>query len=219
MSRFVFSGMLACLLAVVGPPALGQDSAVTLPQLGDDYSRYVAQLERGETAIDYMAFRQSFLGSEQFRIKGSSNYDDLKAKLEETVRTRDLAGVMRNTKLLLDIDYTSMLAHKYRQQTFKILGDDVNQKKYHEIEFGLLNSIVRSGDGKTCGTAWPVIQIEEEYFILKMSNAALESQRTTTDGGLCDEMTVKTDEGERTYFFDVSRIFEKRREMLDKGTK
>jgi hypothetical protein len=217
VSRLTFEVILGCLLIAAGSPAFAEEHAVTVPQHGDDYAKYVATLERGETTIDYLAFRESFLRSPQFKIKMNSNYSELEKTLEEKVQQRDLAAVLRYTKLLLDIDYTSMIAHKYRQQTFKILGDDANQEKYHQIEFGLLKSIVRNGDGEACRTAWPVVQIEEEYFILKMLGAKLKEQQISTDGGVCDAMKTMTDGEERIYFFDVSRVFQKRRQLLDAG--
>ena len=84
-----------------------------------------------------------------------------------------------------------------------------DQSKYKTIQFGLLNSIVKNGDGKTCATAWPVIQIDEEYFILQMLGAALQKQSIDNTGGLCDKMEVKTEEGDKkTYYFETSKVFE-----------
>lgn len=89
-----------------------------------------------------------------------------------------------------------MFAHKYLQQTYKILGDSVNQRKYRDIEFGLLNSILNSGDGKTCESGWHITQIEEEYFILNVIDAQFQTQAITYGGkNACDKMTVKTDDG------------------------
>ena len=79
--------------------------------------------------------------------------------------------------------------------------------KYHDIEFGLFNSIVRNGDGKSCATAWPVVQVSEEYFLLQMLNATMPQQSIDTTGGLCDRMAVHTDEGGRVYYFEISRVF------------
>ena len=68
---------------------------------------------------------------------------------------------------------------------------------------------VKNGDGKTCATAWPVIQIDEEYFILQMLGAALQKQSIDNTGGLCDKMEVKTEEGDKkTYYFETSKVFE-----------
>ena len=110
----------------------------------------------------------------------------------------------------MSIDYTSMFAHKYLQQTYQILGDTLNKNKYHDIEFGLLHSIVNSGDGKTCETAWQVVQIEEEYFILDMLGADLQKQSISkSKKNICDKMKVKTDDGDAVYYFGVNKVFSK----------
>jgi hypothetical protein len=113
---------------------------------------------------------------------------------------------------MLSIDYTSLFAHKYLQQTYKIIGDTTNSKKYHDIEFGLLYSITESGDGETCKTSWKVIQIEEEYFILNMLGVDLQKQSIDNSDkiNICDKMEVKTEEGEnKAYYFGVNKLFEK----------
>lgn len=79
-------------------------------------------------------------------------------------------------KAILSIDYTSLFAHKCLQQSYQQMGDSANYHKYHDIEFGLLNSITKSGDGKTCETGWHVIAIEEEYFILNILGGDFEEQ-------------------------------------------
>jgi hypothetical protein len=111
------------------------------------------------------------------------------------------------TKKMLSIDYTDMEAHKILHQTYKLLGDAPNSKKYHDIEFGLLNSIIKKGDGKTCQTAWPVIQINEEYFILQMLGAKLQKQSIDNTGGACDKMEVQSDQGKKVYYFEISKVF------------
>ena len=128
--------------------------------------------------------------------------------MHELMKMSKYAEVIDVAKKILSIDYTDMWAHKVLQQTYKILGDTANRNKYHDIEFGLLNSIVKSGDGKTCQTAWPVIQVTEEYFILDMIGAKVLKQSVDNTGGLCDKMEVQSDRGKAVYYFDVSKVFE-----------
>ena len=71
-----------------------------------------------------------------------------------------------------------------------------------------MNSIVKSGDGKTIATAWPVVQVTEEYFILNMVGAKVLKQSLDHTGGLCDKMEVQVEEGKKTYYFEVSKVFE-----------
>jgi hypothetical protein len=212
--RLLLSAILLSLSTLF---AFGQDSKIEMPAFSDKYSKYVSQLESGELDIDYTDFRNSFLESKQFSKKGT-NYDTLKKQVYTEIRNKNYQGVVNLTKAMLSIDYTSMFAHKYLQQTYKILGDTVNQKKYHDIEFGLLYSITRSADGKTCETGWHVTQIEEEYFILNMIGADLQNQSVSSGGkNACDKMVVKTEEGEtKTYYFEANKVFEQERKLFGK---
>ncbi|MCW3105072.1 MAG: hypothetical protein JWO09_3512 [Bacteroidetes bacterium] len=183
---------------------------VIAPAFDDSYSKTIKLLEAGETDINYRAFRESFIESKQF-LAASQQYkifDSLKKEMYKQMGKSDYPAIIKATKGMLSIDYTSMIAHKILQQTYKIMGDSLNWKKYHDIEFGLLRSIVKNGDGKTCETAWPVIQIEEEYFILDMLDATFKKQSIDNSGGLCDKMEVKEGRKKKTYYFEVSKVFE-----------
>lgn len=194
----------------------GQDTKIEIPNFNDKYSEYVKQLENGKIDIDYVDFRNSFLESKQFSKK-STNYNNLKKQVYTEIKNKNYIEVIRLTKAMLSIDYTSMFAHKFLQQTCKIQGDTLNQKKYHDIEFGLIYSITKSGDGKTCETGWHVTQIEEEYFILNMIGAGLQTQSINSGGkNTCDKMVVKTEEGEiKTYYFEANKVFEMEKKMLE----
>ena len=196
--------------------ALAQDAKIEIPNFKDKYSNYVTKLESGQTEIDYVDFRNSFLESKQFNKK-STNYNDLKKQVNSAIQNKNYQEVTRLTRLMLNIDYTSLFAHKYLQQTYKILGDTINQKKYHDIEFGLLYSITRSGDGQTCDTGWHVTQIEEEYFILNILGAKLKKQSifNSDKKNACDKMVVETEEGdEKTYYFEANKVFEMEEKMF-----
>jgi Domain of unknown function (DUF4919) len=184
---------------------------VVIPTFADKYSQTVKQLEAGVTDINYKEFRESFIQSEQFKVASakSTEFSNLKKEMRLQIKEKKYNGLVVTTKKMLSIDYTSMIAHKILRQTYKILDDSINSAKYKAIQFGLLTSITKSGDGKTCATGWPVIQIDEEYFILEMLGANLLSQGLDNSGGICDRMEVKTEEGEnKTYYFEVSQVFE-----------
>ena len=205
-SLFTFTFLLTAFFS------FGQTiSEVSIPSFNDKYSEFVKQLESGQIDINYKDFRESFIESDQFKIasKKSTEFDSLKKEMYSLMTKKDYQGIIKVTKEMLSIDYTSMIAHKILRQTYKITGDTISASKYKTIQFGLLNSIVKNGDGKTCATAWPVIQIDEEYFILQMLGAALQKQSIDNTGGLCDKMEVKTEEGDKkTYYFETSKVFE-----------
>lgn len=199
-------------------PVLGQETKIEIPAFNDKYSNYVKQLESGKLDIDYTDFRNSFLESEQYHNK-RQNYDSLKKLVNQAVKKGNYKDVISLTKAMLSIDYTSMFAHMYLQKTYKILGDTINKNKYHDIEFGLIYSIVRSGDGLSCETGWHVTQIEEEYFIINVvldgdfRGQAISSSKTN----MCDKMTLKDEKGDtKIYFFEANKIFEMERKLFDK---
>ena len=68
--------------------------------------------------------------------------------------------------------------------------------------YGLLQSITATGDGKSQETAFKVISISEEYFLLYEVGAKLKRQSLV---GHCDKMEVERQGGkEYTFYFDVS---------------
>lgn len=204
------------LLLTLLPLSVFAQSEVTVPAYDDAYCKTIRDLEAGKTDIDFKAFRESFIESQQFveANSKSSEIDSLKQLMYKGMDNSDYPGIVRITKAILSIDYTDMMAHKILQQTCKAMGDTLNWRKYHDIEFGLLNSIVRNGDGKSCKTGWPVIQVEEEYFILAMLGANVQQQSLVNDGGLCDKMEVKMDnKKKKTYYFDVTMVFKGYKKM------
>ncbi|UAY53370.1 DUF4919 domain-containing protein [Ferruginibacter albus] len=208
--------LLVIILHTTATLSFGQDIKIKVPTFDDKYSKYVKQLENGDLAIDYTDFRHSFLESKQFSQKGTA-YDSLKELVYTAIKSKNYRDVINETRSMLSIDYTSMFAHKYLQQTYKILGDTINQKKYHDIEFGLLRSITRSGDGNTCETGWHVTQIEEEYFILNMLGDRLQQQSISSGGkNTCDKMDVTEDGKTKTYYFEANKVFEQERKLLEK---
>ena len=189
----------------------GQEpSQIIVPNHNDTYSKYVQMLENGETDIDYQDFRFSFLESEQFLIasKKSEDLNNLKKRMYAEMDKSNYREIVSITQQMLTIDYTNMLAHKILRQTYNILGDTLNAQKYKAIQFGLMHSILDRGNGKMCETAWPVIQISEEYFILNIMGAEFTQQSLYNEGGLCDEMDVMIEGEKKTYYFEVSKVFE-----------
>jgi hypothetical protein len=208
--------LLLTMFMTVAMRLFGQsNSEVVLPSFQDTYSDYVKKLESGETNIDYQDFRFSFLKSEQFNLAqaASKEFDSLKREMYVQMNAANHSQIIHITKQLLSIDYTDMKAHKILRQTYKIIGDTANAAKYKTIQFGLMNSILQKGDGRSCETAWPVIQVEEEYFILEMVGAKLKEQTLVEDGGICDKMDFKVDGKNKTYYFEVSKIFEGYKKM------
>ena len=117
--------------------AIGQtETKIIIPEFNDDYSKTIKSLESGKTDIDYREFRESFIESEQFKVasKKSNEFSDLKKEMYNQMSESNYDSVISITKNMLSIDYTNMTAHKILRQTYNIVGDTINSKKYKTIQ-------------------------------------------------------------------------------------
>ncbi len=168
------------------------ETKIKVPEFDDNYSKTVKILENGKTNIDYKSFRESFIESEQFKIasKNSSEFRNLKKEMYRQMSESKYDSIIITTKKMLSIDYTSMTAHKTLRRTYEILGDTINANKYKAIQFGLLMSIVNSGDGKS-------------YI--------------DNDGGICDRIeVVDENDKKKVYYFEISNVFKGRENLKNK---
>lgn len=108
------------------------------------------------------------------------------------------------------IDYTCIPAHQYLRQVFNSIGDSVRSSKNKNIQFGLLKSILGTGDGLSFSTAWIVFQTVEEYSILTMIGVvSVEHELFEKDGKLYDIIHTITKKGiEKKYYFNVIKKFQ-----------
>ena len=193
-------------------PKCPSDSTVSIAMrkksLNEKYSQYVKKLEGGNTDINYKEFRESFIESTQFvaASKRQREIDSLGNEMFINIKESNYQQVITATKEILSIDYSNMMAHKMLSKAYEDLGDTINAEKHKEILNGLLNSIIKNGDGKTCKTAWPVIQVTEEGFILQMLGAKIQNIEVGNKNGLCDKFEVEINKISITYYFETSNI-------------
>ncbi|MDB5431659.1 MAG: hypothetical protein JWP35_2775 [Caulobacter sp.] len=202
--------VVAAALALGAPglsaPALA--AASVAPHDNDDFSRLVAQAEADDPATDFRALRFAWLTSAAKKRGGDTLA--LTQKLAGAVRARKDAEVAAIARQIIAIDYTDMRAHKYLRQACAILKDQVCADHEHFVEFGLLKSIVGVGrDGRSLATAWEVISIPEEYFIVEMAGLRSSQQALVFDNDKpYDVLTVTTEDGKTmSVYFDIAAFF------------
>ena len=171
------------------------------------YEEYVVMLEGGDTDINYTDFRNSYHATEKITSKFNSERE-LKNQLNMHLEADSLLQAMTTLKQLLDLDYTDigthlMLSGRYQQQ-----GDMRNEQVHQEIAMGLLESILSSGDGKSPQTAWKVIQVPEEYIVLRVLGATPTGQELLNSDPICDKISATINGRPYTFYFDVTKVME-----------
>jgi hypothetical protein len=92
-------------------------------------------------------------------------------------------------------------------------SNEAAQKRYHKaMFFGLMDSLFRTGNGKTCQSAYYAININEEYMLLDAIGAKPLGHKVQ---GRCDVFEVELDGKRSTVSFTMSNWFAARRAESD----
>ena len=113
-------------------------------------------------------------------------------------RRRMLITVARYMKIIA-AHYTDIIAHKFRRQACTVLKDQACSDHEHFVEFGLLDSILKTGDGKTPETAMLVADVSEEYVVIGLGGQRPGGQALVNrNGKVYDQMTVTDQNNQAT---------------------
>ena len=157
----------------------------------------IPQLPSGD---EFTKLRTAFAASDGFHPMWG--VDDGRDAIMEAVKAKDDAKIVELSKPWLEKVPVDADVHYARAQALKRLGDWAGASYHWHCFYGLIHSIASSGDGKTPKTAFKVISVAEEYYLLDEIRAEIIEQ-TLVDS--CDKMRVKLRDGtEVTMYFDVS---------------
>ena len=191
------------LLAVVALPP-----AVAAQNQPSEYATLLASLKAGKTDIDYARLRLSFMDSPEYKAaKDVSKSEDA---MTDALNKKDYPAALKSAETVLESNYVNIDAHFVAFVANREMGA-ADKAAFHRTIFrGLISSILNSGDGKSPEKAWVVIDVHEEYVVLralgfKPSGQSLVNQ----DGHSYDVMKVKkADDGtEQTFYFNVDIPF------------
>jgi hypothetical protein len=172
----------------------------------DPYARMVARAEAGDASLDFRALRLAWITSAERHAAPAT--DDFERQIVAGARANKPADVAVAARRIIAANYIDMGAHKYLRQACKLLGDTACAEHEHFVEFGLLQSITSERDGQSKETAWRVVSIPEEYFIMDMAGMRLTTQALVADGPRqYDRMSVTVDGQPRTVWFDITDFF------------
>ena len=130
--------------------------------------------------------------------------------LNEAFKTSDHATIVDVTGKMLSANQADIRAHMLRAVALRRLGRDKEANFHREAAIGLIESIVRTGDGRSFATAWTVFQVEEEYEVAKSGGYVVTSQSLTRQGGRWfDVLEVQKPDGSARFraHYDITEVF------------
>jgi hypothetical protein len=197
--RYLFIILLA-LIGLSGP-AVAQNAP-------SEYSTLLASLKAGNTNVDYVRLRLSYMDSPE-RKKAKDTSDTEKAMMS-ALNAKDYAKAVEEADIVLANEYVNLDAQLVEAVANRQLGT-VDKADFHRAVLGgLIDSILKSGDGRSPKTAWVVITVHEEYVVLEVLGFTLSQQSLLhQEGHSYDEMKAKSaqDGTEQTFYFNVDIPF------------
>ena len=198
------------LFAQLSTQAHSADNLV-LPTDNDQYSQLVHKAHAQDITVSFRELRIAYLNSSASKLTANrlAELTNLRRDMFDAVAHNDASAIRAKAEAILNIKYIDMDAHKLLRQSCAVLADKACEDRHRFTGLGLLRSIVSSGDGKSCKTAWEVVAVDEEYFVLRMIGEKLKEQSVVQEGGrVCDKMQVVNEKQEpTTRYFDVNHVF------------
>ena len=156
-----------------------------------------------EDALDVAAFtkmRMDYANSPDFSPMWKTEPE--REKFFEALKNKDIEKALSISEQWLQKCPVDAEMHAYRGYICRDLGD-LKTAFYHlHMYYGLLASVAASGDGRSTKTAWKVISVSEEYYLLREIGAKRKEQALID--GKYDQMVCDLKGREVTYYFDVS---------------
>jgi hypothetical protein len=222
LTRFALAAALAMPVAAAAQsqpapaggavPAVQQTPAptpvpVSVPA-SDATTRYRALVERlkgGDLSVDVGELRQAFTETPDYRAMMMAFYQQLWRPLA----AGDFPAALKGAETVLERNFVEINAHMVAAIAHQQLGNPPRAAFHRAVADGLLRVIMAKGDGKTPDTAWEVIDVSEEYAVMRVLNVTLRSQslQMNQPGPKVDVLLVmdnRTKE-ERTLYFNVDR--------------
>ncbi len=140
----------------------------------------------------------------------AADEETLDAALTAAFAKEDAHAAADITAKILEADQADIRAHMLRAAALRKL-EQVERADFHrDVAIGLIDSIVKLGDGRTYETAWTAFRVKEEYEVLKVFRCAPDHQALAERSGraydILDVHKIDDNQSFRLYF-DITELY------------
>lgn len=169
--------LLVSLVASTASGALALDD----PKVARaNYDKLAAKVNSGDLNVDWQALR---LAARVGEVYGDYDPYDASRRMQAAFEKGDCEETLRVAHETLRHNVADGEAHIAAWSCLKKLGRQAETDKEWSILQALLQSILKSGDGKSPTTAWFVVGLREEFFTLGALQSQSKEQHSVKDGG------------------------------------
>lgn len=187
MSRFLIITFCFGLFAVPASAQGPAPAAINSPI----YNELVGKVKRGDLSVDFKAMRFAFAEH------GGTNVSDPRVHgvMLKALNEKKYKEAVKMAEGIHKINFVDMNSHIIAAMAYQSLGD-AKQSKFHEsVYLGLVNSIVKDGDGNSTKSAYVVISLSEVPVVLNALELKPAGQSIVEEDGHKYGILTATDKG------------------------
>jgi hypothetical protein len=141
------------------------------------YDELSARAATGDRSVDFTALRAAYPFTKQWDAFGNT-VNPLMEQANAAAKGKDCPAALEKVDEVLKVDYTVVAAHRLRSDCLK--GDPSRIES--RIADGLMDSLLRGGNGRKEETAYRVMSLHEEKDVLIDKHVALKTRDTEVRG-------------------------------------
>lgn len=208
-TRFLLPGLL---VGFAVPAVFAQEASKP------SYEALLEKVKKADPKADFTALRMACT-----QTRGYNPYDYIARKSRRAalnaLAEKDYRKALEHAEKCLTKNYLDIEAHRIAWRAHTELKNPDKAKFHGYVRDGLLQSILKSGDGKSPKTAYVVIATDEEYVVLDVLGVKFRQQTLIREQGHSYDRHegVSRETGkEITSFFNIDRPFKWLEDSLKK---
>jgi hypothetical protein len=147
-----------CLFAAFLSPLQAAEDRVAPKQ---EYQALLERVRKSDASVDFAKMRQL-----QTRLDDYSPYGDAEDHPFTLLKAGNVEGAQALADRMLAQNYLDLEAHFAAAEIAEKRKDEKAAAHHRYVIQGVLDSILKSGDGKSIKTAYVVVNISEEYALM-----------------------------------------------------
>jgi hypothetical protein len=204
MRHFLLPFALAPLALALGLAATSSGAGVVSQDAEGRYQVLLAQAKTSAPNADWGQLRLAFAERPGFRAFAQSA---AKRDMLKDADAGDCAHALPSARAVIEEAYVDADAHLVAAYCEDAAGDVAAGKLDRDIGAGLIRSI-ETGDGLSPASAFTVIDVDEEYALMRALGLKVQGQALVQqDGHSYDRLQTTDAKGQKgAYFFLVDRV-------------
>lgn len=195
--------MLLALLSTASAQTPKQSSTEQAPH---PYVQLVERAKKGDPTVSFKELRRVFA---EWQCQKNTDAPDRQAMVD-AFNKKDYAKAVELVEGVLDYEYVQRGLHLAAEDAYRHLGNTTKADEHKAVAEKLLDALLTSGDGKSAKTAFFVLSIREEYFVMSQLGYKPSSQALVSEGDRMFDVLSGTDTktgNQVSLYFDITNFF------------